>query len=41
MGHTRTMGLNPFRAQRHRRSDYLLVGVALAVTLALVIWAMA
>jgi len=33
------MGLNPFRVQRRRPSDYVLVAAALAVTLALVVWA--
>jgi hypothetical protein len=34
------MGLNPFRARRHRTSDYALVGITLAVILALVLWAL-
>lgn len=33
------MGLNPYRAHRRRRSDVFLVAAALAVTLALVVWA--
>ena len=33
------MGLNPFRQQRRRTSDYVLVAVTLAVTLVLVLWA--
>jgi hypothetical protein len=37
--HTRRVGLNPFRAHRRRPSDYVLVGVTLAITLALVLWA--
>jgi hypothetical protein len=40
LGHTRPVGLNPFRVQRRRPSDYVLVGVALAVTLVLVLWAL-
>ena len=39
MGESRPMGLNPYRAHRRRRSDVLLVAAALAVTLALVVWA--
>jgi len=34
------MGLNPFRVQRRRPSDYVLVAAALAVTIALVMWAL-
>ena len=34
------MGLNPFRQQRRRPSDYVLVAVALAATLGLVLWAL-
>jgi len=37
--HNRWVGLNPFRVQKRRPSDYVLVIVALAVTLALVLWA--
>jgi hypothetical protein len=33
------VGLNPFRAQQHRRTDVLVVAAALVVTLALVLWA--
>jgi hypothetical protein len=33
------MGLNPFRAQQRRRSDYVLVAATLAVILVLVLWA--
>ena len=33
------VGFNPFRAQRRRSSDYVLVAAALAVTFALVLWA--
>jgi hypothetical protein len=34
------MGFNPFRQHRRRGSDYVLVGVALAVILVLVLWAL-
>lgn len=34
------MGLNPYRARRRRPSDVVLVAAALAVTLALVMWAL-
>jgi len=34
------VGLNPFRVQRRRPSDFVLVAVALAVTAALVVWAL-
>jgi hypothetical protein len=34
------MGLNPYRPQRRRPSDYLFVAVGLAVVLALVLWAL-
>jgi hypothetical protein len=34
------MGFNPFRVQRRRSSDYVLVAVAMAVILALVVWAL-
>jgi hypothetical protein len=41
MGRYRTcVGLNPFRSQVKRRSDIVLVAVALAVVLALVLWAL-
>jgi len=33
------MGLNPFREQTKRTSDVVIVVAALAVTLALVLWA--
>ena len=33
------VGLNPFRAQQKRTSDYMLVGATLIVILALVVWA--
>jgi hypothetical protein len=33
------VGLNPYRKQRRRKSDYVLVGVALVATVALVVWA--
>lgn len=32
------MGFNPFRQQRRRPADYVLVAAALLVTLALVAW---
>ena len=34
------MGLNPFRQNRRSPADYVLVAAAVAVTLALVLWAM-
>jgi hypothetical protein len=34
------VGLNPFRQQRRRTSDYVLVGVAMAVIVVLVLWAL-
>jgi hypothetical protein len=34
------MGLNPYRPQQRRASDYLFVAAALAVALALVLWAL-
>ena len=34
------VGLNPFRQQKRRSSDYVLVAAAFAVTLALVLWAL-
>jgi hypothetical protein len=34
------VGFNPFRVQRRRRSDYVLVAAALLATVALVMWAM-
>jgi hypothetical protein len=33
------MGFNPYRKQRRRPSDYLLVAVAVVVVLALLLWA--
>jgi hypothetical protein len=33
------MGFNPYRKQRRRPGDYVLVAVALLATLALVVWA--
>jgi len=33
------MGLNPFREQTKRTSDVVIVVVALAITIALVLWA--
>lgn len=33
------MGFNPFRAQKRRRSDYVFLAAAFAVTLALLVWA--
>jgi hypothetical protein len=35
----RIVGLNPYRPQRRRASDYLLVAAAMVVTIALVVWA--
>jgi len=32
------VGLNPFRSQVNRRSDIVIVAVALVVVLALVLW---
>jgi hypothetical protein len=32
------MGLNPFRSQTKRTSDYVIVGAALVVIAALVLW---
>ena len=34
------MGYNPFRQQRRRTYDYVLVGVAMAVILVLLLWAL-
>lgn len=39
MHDTQGVGFNPFRAQQKRRSDYVLVVAALAVTFALILWA--
>jgi hypothetical protein len=33
------VGFNPFRAQARRTSDYVFVGAALVVVLALLVWA--
>jgi hypothetical protein len=33
------MGFNPFRPQRRSPVDYVLVGAAMIVSLALVLWA--
>jgi hypothetical protein len=33
------VGLNPYRQQKRRALDYLLVGAALAVVLVLLLWA--
>lgn len=32
------MGFNPFRQQKRRASDYVLVAAAVAVTAVLVLW---
>jgi hypothetical protein len=37
---TDRVGFNPFRQQRKRTSDYLLVAAALAVVVALLAWAL-
>jgi hypothetical protein len=34
------MGLNPFRKHRRSTADYVMVAAALAVTAALVVWAL-
>jgi len=34
------MGLNPYRAQRRRPSDYVFVVAALVVAAALLLWAL-
>jgi len=34
------MGLNPFRVQRRRTSDYFIVGATMLVIIALVAWAL-
>jgi hypothetical protein len=34
------VGFNPFRQQKRRSSDYVLVAAAVAITLALVLWAL-
>ena len=33
------MGFNPFRVHRRNTADYVIVAVALAVIVALVVWA--
>jgi hypothetical protein len=33
------VGFNPFRAQTRRTSDYVFVGAAVVVVLALLVWA--
>jgi hypothetical protein len=33
------MGLNPFRQQKRRASDYLFVAAAFVVVIALLVWA--
>jgi hypothetical protein len=35
---TESMGLNPFRKQRRRPSDYVLVAGAVVLTMLLVAW---
>lgn len=35
------MGFNPYRQQRRRPSDYLMVAAAVAVVVALLVWAVA
>ena len=39
-GQNRGVGFNPFRQQKRRSSDYVLVAAAVAVTLLLVLWAL-
>jgi hypothetical protein len=34
------VGLNPFRPQKRRQSDYVVVAVALAVVAGLLLWAL-
>ena len=41
MGNTAAVGFNPFRQQRRSTADYLMVAVALAICVALVVWAAA
>jgi hypothetical protein len=36
----RGVGFNPFRQQKRRSSDYVLVAAAVAITLLLVLWAL-
>jgi ferric-dicitrate binding protein FerR (iron transport regulator) len=38
-GYDKEMGLNPFRQQKRRTSDYVLVAAAFAVVALLVLWA--
>ena len=40
MHDNQAVGFNPYRAPRTRRSDYVLVAATLAVTFALVVWAL-
>jgi hypothetical protein len=35
------MGFNPYRPQRRRASDYVLVAVAVVVVVLLLVWAVA
>jgi len=35
------VGLNPFRQQRRRPTDYVMVAAAFAVTAVLLLWALA
>lgn len=39
-GQNRTMGLNPFRQQRRRSSDYVFVAAAFVVVAVLLAWAL-
>jgi hypothetical protein len=38
--HYTTMGFNPFHQRRQSYADYVLVGLAVVVCLALVLWAL-
>jgi hypothetical protein len=38
--HTGDVGLNPFRQQRRRPSDYVYVAAGLLVTAAVLVWAL-
>jgi hypothetical protein len=38
--HTEVVGLNPYRPQRRRTSDYVFVAAAVVVTIALLAWAL-
>lgn len=40
IGHAGGMGFNPYRPQKRRASDYLLVAAAVVVCIALVAWAL-